>query len=141
MANRPSDGRNPDKTKLQAQTSKEKVALGKTDEMAEWQKKMHREGREIDRSLDDLIKQRKKVEDAIKNEKDKRKAVNDAVKTILTGFQEKLEQVQKKMKTFQSVAPEKAFPKVPMDVFNAEALLAALVAYLIYWKFVQSKVK
>ncbi|MEO6301045.1 MAG: hypothetical protein ABIO62_15580 [Paracoccaceae bacterium] len=141
MATRLADGRNPDKTKLQAQSSKEKVAIAKANEMAEWQKKMRREGREIDRALDDLIKQRKKVEEAIKNEKDKRKAVNDGVKTILKGFQEKLEAVQKKMKPFQSIAPEKSLPKVPMDALNAEVLLVALADYLIYWKFVQSKVK
>ena len=133
MATKVMDGRNPDKTKLQAQTSKEKVAIAKAAQTAEWQRKLQREGRKIDRALEDASKLAKKIGETMKKGEDTKKMLEDLGDIILGTLKE--------MQSYTSVPDAGSLPKAPANTVALGTMLPVLMAAVIWWKKVKGKLR
>ena len=133
MATRLADGRNPDKTRLQAQTSKEKVAIARAQAFADWQRKLLRDGRKIDRALEDGGKLAKKIGDALKKGEDTRKMLED-LGDIIQG-------ALKEMQSYSAMPGADHLPKAPTNMVALGSMLPVLMAAVVWWKKVKGKLK
>ena len=133
MAARPADGRNPDKTKLQAQTSKEKVAIAKANQLTDWQKQLAKTGRKIDDRIDTLTKGARKIGEMMKKGEDTKKALEDLADLALGTLKE--------LKEYTSVPTNENLPKPPTNSIAMASILPFIIAMAVYWKAVRLKLK
>lgn len=133
MAVRPADGRNPDKTKLQAQSSKEKVAIAKANQLTDWQKQLAKTGRKIDDRIDILTKGARKIGEMMKNGEDTKKALEDLADLALGTLKE--------LKEYTSVPTKENLPKPPTNSIELASILPFIIAMAVYWKAVRLKLK
>lgn len=133
MAMRPADGRNPDKTKLQAQTSKEKVALAQAAQIDGWRRLVAAKGRVIDKALDEGNKRAKKFAEMMKRKEDTKKTGED-----LGDF---FHGMLKEAKTFSEIPVKEKLPEPPKNTIAVGSILPFLVAFSVWWLAVKKKVK
>ena len=133
MAVRPADGRNPDKTKLQAQSSKEKVAIAKANQLTEWQKQLAKTGRKIDDRIDDMNKRAKKIGEMMKKREDFTKAMEDLADLVQGTIKE--------LKEYTEVPTSDHLPKMPSNAIGLGSILPVIIGLAVYWKAVRLKLK
>ena len=130
MAVRPADGRNPTKTKDQADRSKKNVALSKAalkDEL--WRKQRQKLGAKIDRQLAEMAKRAKAIAEMRKRKEDTRKALEDLADMI--------QGTLKELKTMQEAPVKGDLPKPPVNTAGLSVLLPIVIAVTAWWKLVK----
>ena len=133
MAMRPADGRNPDKTKLQAQSSKEKVALAKVNQLAEWRKMVDMRARRIEKAQKDIDKLAESIRAMEKKGENSKKALEEIGSMIKEALTE--------LKEFQEVPSGGHLPHAPTHIVGLASILPVIMAMAVYWKAVKTKLK
>jgi hypothetical protein len=124
------DGRNPTKTREQADRSKKNVALNKVEQKQElWRKERQKRAAKVDKMLDGAARLAKQIAAAEKKREDTRKALEDLGDMILGALKE--------LKTMQEAPVKDHLPKPPVNTAGLSVLLPILIAMTVWWKGVK----
>ncbi len=144
MATRPADGRNPAKTKLQAQTSKEKVATSKAAlrdaQRAQWLKKAQDKAKKIDPQMAQLEKAAKVLEGLIKKQEDNAK-LRELIEHQVHHLIEVEEEMHKEVETHAEVRVSGHAPKMPHGAIPGSSLVVLAFSVIGFWKLIKAKLK